>query len=377
VWFWGLEFTSSIKDRTGAADGPPDYARSAVLNAIDTWAPGSRFIHNVIHDARMGIAMWAEAVGAEAYGNVIYFNGFQGPDRGHGHGFYVQNNTGTMTVAQNIVFSQFNNGMQFYGSDAATVRNLNVEGNIVFDNGSISRGPDYGDNVIFANGNGVAGARLTGNHLYFSGNGGYNVLGWTNNKDAVVRDNFFVGGFQALSLGGWDKITFENNTLYSQDKYLVFSNLTTPAQFVWDRNKYFGSGLFQTGNSGTNLTGWQERTGLDKNSTFQSGDPSGLWRSVQPSKYEPGRANIVIYNWDRKAEVPVDLSSVLSPGAKYEIRDAQNYWGPAVRSGVYKGGTVNLPMTGLPVAAPNGSVPTAPLHTGAQFGVFVLQSVKP
>jgi hypothetical protein len=37
--------------------------------------------------------MWKEAIGAEAYGNVIYFNGFQVSDRGHRHGFYVQNDT--------------------------------------------------------------------------------------------------------------------------------------------------------------------------------------------------------------------------------------------------------------------------------------------
>jgi hypothetical protein len=289
----------------------------------------------------------------------------------------VQNDTGTMTVANNVVFNNFNNGMQFYGSDAARVRNLNVEGNIVFDNGAISRGPDYGNNVIFANGNGVDAVTMTGNHLYFTPakNAGYNVLGWVKNQGAVLRDNYFIGGFQALTLGEWNTFTFENNTLYSRDKYLVFSGLTGPPGFAWDRNKYYGSGLFQTGTSGTNLPGWQSRTSLDRNSTFQAGEPKGTWLLVQPSKYERGRGNVVVYNWDQKEEVRVDLRTILAPGMRYEIRDAQNYFAPPLRRGVFTGETVDLPMTGLAVATPNGTVPTAPVHTSAQFGVFVITPV--
>jgi hypothetical protein len=109
---------------------------------------------------RLGISMWKEAIGAEAYGNVIYFNGFQASDRGHGHGFYVQNATGTMNIANNIVFDQFDNGLQFYGSGAASEKNLVVQGNISFNNGSISTNSAMADDVIFVNTNGVSGVQL-------------------------------------------------------------------------------------------------------------------------------------------------------------------------------------------------------------------------
>ena len=95
VWFWGLEFASSVADRTGQPAGAPYYGESKVLDSADTWAAGSKFINNTIHDTRMGISMWTEALDSEAYGNVVYNNGFQASDRGHGHGFYIQNNTGT------------------------------------------------------------------------------------------------------------------------------------------------------------------------------------------------------------------------------------------------------------------------------------------
>lgn len=373
VWFWGLEFASSITDRTGAPAGPPKYGESKILDAIDTWAPGSKFIHNTIHDTRMGISMWKEAIGAEAYGNLIYFNGFQATDRAHGHGFYVQNNTGVKSVIDNIVFDQFNHGMQFYGSDATFVRNLLVQGNIVFDNGAISKGPNMGDNIVLSGGNGVAGVRLLGNHLYFKPamNMGYNELGWTGNFDLEVRDNHFIGGFQAIALGEWKSVTARNNTIYSQDKYLIKFN--NPNPMSWDNNKYFGSGLFQTGVSGTDFTGWRTRTGNDKNSTFQKGPPTGLWTFVLPSKYDPGRANIVIYNWDKIPTVSVDLGKAIPAGTSFEIRDAQNYFAPPVVTGVYTGTPVAIPMKELTIAKPNGSIPTPPVHTAPLFGAFILQ----
>jgi hypothetical protein len=80
---------------------------------------------------------------------------------------------------------------------------------------------------------------------------------------------------------------------------------------------------------------------------------------------------VVVYNWDMRSSVTVDVSSILTPGAAYEVRDAQNYFGPPVASGVYNG-TLAIPMTSTSVAAPSGTLPTAPVHTGAQFGAFVI-----
>ncbi len=54
------------------------------------------------------------------------------------------------------------------------------------------------------------------------------------------------------------------------------------------------------------------------------------------------------------ATVSVDVSSILTVGASYEVRNAQNFFGPPVLSGVYAGGLLTLPMTGLTVAAPIG-----------------------
>ncbi|MEO8592834.1 MAG: right-handed parallel beta-helix repeat-containing protein [Candidatus Solibacter sp.] len=380
VWVWGLEFASSIVDRTGTPAGPPSYGSSVILDAIDTWAPGTKLINNIIHDTRTGISMWEEAVGAEAHGNIIYFNGFQASDRGHGHGFYVQNKTGQMEISNNIVFDQFDNGMQFYGTEAASVKNIAVQNNVSFNNGFISAGPQPGDNVIFSNSNGVSGVQLTGNHFYTPPqmNLGYNELGWASpNLDLVARKNYFIGGFQAVAIGNWQSVTFQENTVYSSEKYLMSLSSQNPtSSFKWDNNTYYGSGLFQFNGGGTFFGGWSAKSGVDANSTFRSGDPTGLWTFVLPNRYEPGRANIVVYNWDASPSVSVDVSSAIAPGVAYEIRDAQNFFGGALVTGTYDGKPVAIPFTGLTLSKPNGTIPTPPAHTAPRFGTFVLRVIS-
>ncbi len=93
---------------------------------------------------------------------------------------------------------------------------------------------------------------------------------------------------------------------------------------------------------------------------------------VRPNAYEAGRANIAIYNWDLDPTVSVDLSSVLSTGSAYSLTNAQNPFAAPVVSGIYDGGSISVPMTGLAPATPIG-VP-APPATGPEFQAFILTS---
>ncbi|HEY3455143.1 MAG TPA: malectin domain-containing carbohydrate-binding protein [Bryobacteraceae bacterium] len=378
VWFWGLEFASSVTDRTGLPDGPPGYGQSAILDSIDTWAPGTKLINNIIHDTRLGPAMWKEATDAEAYGNIVYNNGFQASDRGHGHGFYLQNGVGQsrMTLADNMSFNNFNMGMQFYGSSAALVKNFTVDGNIVFNNGSISTGSALADNVILAWSGGVSGVRLTNNFFYDppGRNLGYNELGWSSpNVDITAMNNYFIGGFIAVSLSDWTQVNFTGNTMYSQDKFVVALNTPgSTANYSWDNNAYYGAGsVLWNGRTGA-YASWPSWTGFDAHSSYQPGAPTGIWAFIRPNRYETGRAHIVVYNWDLASSVAVDVSAALTPGTRYEVRDAQNYFGPPVASGVYDGGLIRIPMTGLAIAPASGNVPVEPVHSAPQFGAFVL-----
>jgi hypothetical protein len=384
VWFWGLEFAGFHSDRSSGRSGPPDYTAMANHAGADTWAPGSRFINCIVHDTSGGLSLWQENSGGEAYGNLIYHVGGQGPDRGHGHGFYAQNGDGFKRLADNIVFNNFGNGMQCYGSNKARVRNFVVEGNIVFDNGSIAAANSASDNILFAGGEGGAqDIRILDNYTYFRpGIDGYNELGypWSEiNGTAVVRDNYFVGGLDPVDIWRWASFEFTNNLVAEAAHPLI--NLVPPKSpatttYKFDNNLYYGSGSFTIDQSGKSWPQWRAAGGMDANSRHSANRPSGASAFVRPNRYEPGRGHIVIYNWDRSPVVPVDVSAVLQPGARYELRDAENYFGKPVIEGVYKGERLPVPMTGLTAAQPNGSVPRPAVHTAPDFGAFVLLTVS-
>ncbi|MEP6802077.1 MAG: hypothetical protein ABJC07_09075, partial [Acidobacteriota bacterium] len=100
--------------------------------------------------------------------------------------------------------------------------------------------------------------------------------------------------------------------------------------------------------------------------------PSAARVFLRPNQYESGRANITVLNWGDAPAVSIDLSSVLSPGAAYEIRNAQNFFGSPVLRGTYDGSPISLPMTGLSSALPTGF--STPPTTGPRFNVFILFS---
>jgi hypothetical protein len=203
----------------------------------------------------------------------------------------------------------------------------------------------------------------------------------------VVTNNYFVGGNQAIALERWDSLTFNNNTIYSSsvESMMITRTDQSTSAYTYNGNRYFGSGQFlidaQCDNwpcpssRGVDFGNWVSTTGLDRSSSFSPGAPTGVWATVRPNTYEPGRANIVIFNWDNRSSVSVDLSgSGIKPGDQYQIRDAQNWYNGAVASGTYSGSPVTIPMSGLSLALPVGSVPFTPSHTGPQFGTFVLLS---
>ena len=92
---------------------------------------------------------------------------------------------------------------------------------------------------------------------------------------------------------------------------------------------------------------------------------------LRPSRYEPGRATVVVYNWGRAAAVPADLSGVLQPGDPYEVRNVQALFSAPVASGTFNG-TITLPMTGVNPPVVVGGAPHAPPRTGPDFDVFIV-----
>jgi len=371
--YWGFEATCSDPKRETQLSGswPDDIQRGGIVSR------GShiRLINLVVHDTG-GIAAWSEGEGGEVYGCLIYYNGWKGPDRAHGHAIYAQNLHGTKRLIDNVVFWQFGYGIHCYGSPKASLQGFHVEGNAGFKNNSLSS-PDGCSTDIYIGGQTPA-KRITITNNYTNGGLRCGYPWGVMSEDATITDNYLVGG---LYVRDFRQLTVIGNTVIAPDSvaWLEGSKELDTSPYKWDKNNYFRTGkewaslILRVGEKtrGVEFAGWQSATGIDAHSTCTQSQPTGTHVFVRPNKYEPGRANIIVYNWDEQKTVDVDLSNVLMPGQKYRIVGAQNFFGQPVTEGKYDGKPVPVPMQPAQIVQPVGmpDLKLPPLQP--KFGVFV------
>ena len=329
TWYWGFEIFNS--DPTRSSPDPnlnPPRRGEGVQQSGD----GTRMINMIVHDTSQGVITGESATDGRIYGNLFYYNGYDAPDRGHGHGIYAQNLGSTpKPIYDNIIFQQFGWGIHAY-SEGGHLDNLDFQGNVSFNNGGLS-GSWHTNILLGGTQNKATNPKLTSNFTYNTGQGNTNNLGYSAGcTNPGITNNYLASG-TALGISNCSGLTITGNTFYGS------------------------------------ISGFTQ-SGFPSNTYYGSTRPTGVKVFVRPNAYEAKRANIVIYNWDLQGTVSVDVSGVLAVGDGFEVRNAQDFFGAPVLTGTYSGGSITLPMTGLSVAAPVGVV--APNPTGPEFNVFVL-----
>ena len=332
-------------------------------------------VNLVVHDQASGFGFWSEGEGGEIHGCLIYNNGWQGPDRAHGHGIYVQNARGTKRIANNIIFHQFAYGIHAYGSDKASLKGILIEGNIAFDNGCLARGGDRSPGIMV--GGGCPAERITIRDNVVAG--GSIRLGYpwgTVNEDAVVTGNYCDGG---LVLRDFRKAIVRGNTLAASSTVVQLEGAEglLKSGLDWDANDYYvtdgrwGECAFveHSKSRGLSFEQWRAESGLDAETTFTKGFPTKLRVDVRPNAYDPGRAHISVVNPQGLAEVEVDLSNVLKPGQTFRIVSAKDVFGTPIATGIHDGRPVRLSMKPVsgppPIGIPDAILPTTEPHFAA------------
>jgi hypothetical protein len=305
----------------------------------------NKLVNLLVHDTGQGFGFWEAAVDSEISGSLIYYNGNSQLD----HGIYTQNLSGTKRIMNNVIFRNYGFGIHAYTS-GAHLNNYDIEGNASFDNGKLNASNPYKSNYLLGAGNAAASScssspqvaqnpKFIGNLSYHPrGMGGRQMdLGYsTGSCNPIATGNYLVGD-TTVDLGpAFGVIAITGNTFYGP-----VSGFTAAEYPV---------------------------------NTYLSSRPSTTKVFVLPNLYEPGRANIVVYNWGNQSTVNVDVSAVLGAGSNFEVRNAQNFSGAPVLTGRFSGAPLVLPLTGLTNAAPVGQATPAP---NSEFNVFVLRTVVP
>jgi hypothetical protein len=371
--YWGFEIMQSGTQRFGTAGSGSGLRGTGVY--VNN-ASNIKLVNLVVHDVGHGVYTENTSHNVEIYGLVIYDGGYEDGIRSDGHGIYLHNDGVTPKVVRNnVIFNQFGFGIHGYAEATSQEKGLVLDGNVVFNNGTVS---SFRNNPnLQLGGNGVADNDIvTNNLLYFSpgvvadlnAKVGYHAL---LNGTTLFANNTLVGGAQALDVGYWQNLTVRGNTFSGPNMMVVQHDANAPATEHWSGNAYLhdaGTTAWQLGTPAT-LAVWSAAVGAADQSVATPSTPAV---TVLPNAYEAGRATIVVYNWGGQGAVGVDLSGVLKSGTHYEIRNVQDIFGAPVASGTYGGGGVSVPMNGVTPAQPIGGSPHAPQRTGPDFDVFVV-----
>jgi hypothetical protein len=132
----------------------------------------------------------------------------------------------------------------------------------------------------------------------------YALCGGTNSKNMVVRGNLLYG--YALRMGDKAGQVSEGNTLIRAD-----IGGPTP----------------------------------EKNTVVK--EPVPATKPVfllRPNKYDPRRANLVVSNWARAANVDADVSAFLTKGDTYRILNPLDFHGKPLAEGTFDGRPVSIPV---------------------------------
>jgi hypothetical protein len=331
TWYWGFEVMSSDTGRIDPGTGSyPDinyikFGAGIDINGSGT-PSGNKFINLIIHDTFIGFGSTNANDNTQAYGCLLYNNGWAASDRPHGHNIYIHNGLGkTKSFTDCITWGAFESNVQAWSGSDADMDDFVFDGHIAFFSGSFVDGYNF-----LLGASTYRNPTVTNGMFYVRGHTNWN-LGYGNGTavGGLISGNYVAGGTQKLA--GFSGTTVSNN-------------------FVWYESLE-GAIPGGTGNTWT-------QTRPSTNRVF-----------VRESQYETGRANIVAFNWTGASTVSVDLSGIFKQNDTYYIVDAQN---PSVvlMTGKYTA-PLYLPMTGTAIAQPIGNSGQTRTHTPPEFGCFV------
>ncbi len=209
-----IEFCSSqwIGDVTSQQTGPwPSDVPSPAGGANFFCGMGVRLINCVIHAGSEGISSWQEMQGFTAYGNDVYGNGWNAPDRGHGHCIYSQNgDPNGKYYTNNLLTTRYAGQLtcQCYGTSDANMIYFWVQNNIAYS----------GVGAEFMVGGGGPGdhEHMLNNALYGCDFWAGYSLGSTQNQNYEVKNNIVVDGI--LNYFSIQYLDASNNVVYGSGK---------------------------------------------------------------------------------------------------------------------------------------------------------------
>lgn len=341
TWYCGLEIMSATMDTVQVNAAAVFLAGRSPSEK----AKGNKLINCVIHDATgNGVGDQHEAEGTEIYGCLIYYNGRKTNNSNYAYAIYGQNNGRLKVYSENFFFANYGGYALHMYTESGSVDSFRITHNAIFS------GSGGSANMMFNEAGGASGISVDSNFFYGPSSSSTLYQERKAMIAPVIRGNVFANGRLSFRSSTLNRL-FSGNICVGDPPILTTSGES-------DRPFDIRS---VPGNT------WYGQRGFPRK-------PGGVTSFIRKNKYDPKRANVIVYNWDSHESIRLDPSQILKKGQSFDLRDVQNFFGPPVLSGVYDGGMLTLPMNRTAVATPV-SYPSRkgkPQHTGKEFGAFVL-----
>lgn len=417
VTFWGLEITSDCTNRKSYTwNFINDYSINKVNGVNVPLAHHVKLINLIVHNVSViGIGSWAQSVGSEIYGCLVFNNGCQDSLRGHGHAIYSQNkDTASVqkVIKNNFLFNNFGDGLNIYSTGGfdtingvitpyGEITNYLLEDNVVFNGGSISDSlisTERTYNMLVGSNNLSAKDITIKNNIFYRDIDGKSIkLGNVSNdsvSSSIINENVHfnnnvvyggTSGYAPVVLKKHKWFEFNYNTIINQalnswdhgvfweNNSITHDSTDIKTTFIWDHN-YYNNRVYKIGLD--SIAKWKNDMQKDSNSTFSTNAlPSGSWKIVQ-NQYEPKKLYVTILNWEKLDSVEVNLDSFIAPNSIYKISDIQNIISatPFSLTGNYVTGGIQFPMN---LTNTNDlyidTVISAVKHTNSYMGTFIVE----
>lgn len=332
LWLWDVEMTYIRQDGeikrydelTGAlvddwrphTNYPPYYFNTSGYAELATVSTGRvemniekenvsncKVINNRSHKLGEGVSVWSTAANIEVYGNILYDNGWVDTNRGHGHGLYQQNITGTKRIlSDNIIAGNMGHGLQIYSSKVEATENVDVIGNIFFaarDGGRVNNNP--------AIANGIVMGFIDSRNLYFNENyiSSYSVL----MPYAISAGDLYAADGHTRKYVTPANRQCHDNIFYAAYNAEAFDCNTEASNTVYN---YYGTNPL-----------------------------SEVKSYIRPNKYDGRRANLVVINPNAQDTVAISLGTFAKKGDKIMILNPLDMNVP-IEYGTYNGEYANI-----------------------------------
>lgn len=384
-WFVDFEIYESEAFNRISNSGEDFYFSSGA----DLFGVGSKLINCVAHDVLIGFSSWSTAVGGEIYGCIAYNIGWNNlnssrKNKGHGHGYYVQNKAGEASFKQmtlNIVWGTASEGFHCY-TQKGNIENFHFQSNLAYNLIGYNQSLLPGRGFVIGGYQPISGLKFVDNHLYKTDlQLGYGANYPIISKHITFAENQLVENnnrFYHLV----DFISMQDNTFVSGDLMLIAVSAQNQVKQIWEwplnnNHIYYPGerapriGIQQLSLKGTTYINYKESSWSSNGNLLKKGLPGSKVFFYQ-NKYDKNRALAYIYNYDGVDEFPVDLSGFLKKKQQFEVRDVENLH-EVIYKGKYQEKDVMLPMELTKIATPRGNLPAShAVHSDKQFNAFLI-----